>query len=209
MLDRKTIQSLTQLTSITQSNLSAEHSSTEPRQSGSSKSSPRILNKQLRVLVIGRDLPPNHVLASDLKRHGHEVQFANSGIASLVIAEQLKPQLVVVELSRDGAEAAFVKRLRERSWSEGSVVIGHSIGGSRFVDVCEGLDYRFSIPIDPVLLIHVYTSLTVEKSEEPESELGKAVAQTKVLEQLAESLETKGQTTSWLESIKRMVGCAK
>src|SRR5438477_11318023 len=68
-----------------------------------------------RVLVVDDHLDTAHSAATVLRHMGHEVEFAINGYAALNIAEQFRPQIVVLDMHLpdfDGADLSRLLRLK-------------------------------------------------------------------------------------------------
>src|SRR5688500_6525685 len=77
-----------------------------------------------RILVVDDDQLAADSLAMLLRLSGHDVHTRYDGASSVAAAEELRPNLVILDLSMpimNGYEAC--QRIREQAWSQGMVVI--------------------------------------------------------------------------------------
>ncbi len=106
-----------------------------------------------RILVADDNYDAAQSLALMLSMEGHEVRTAGDGLEALRIAEEFRPQLVLLDIGMpklDGYET--VRRLRERPWSESTLVFaltgwGQEEDRERAREA--GFDRHLVKPVDP------------------------------------------------------------
>jgi CheY-like chemotaxis protein len=105
-----------------------------------------------RILVVDDNGDAAALLAVLLRLEGHEVQTAANGSEAVDIAEQFRPEIVLMDLDMpgvDGLEAS--RRIRARPWGN-TVLIAALTGWGREVDRLRareaGVDLHFLKPVD-------------------------------------------------------------
>jgi signal transduction histidine kinase len=112
----------------------------------------RIPAAPLRVLVVDDNADAAESLAWLLKHGEHEVRTAHDGREALEMAQQFRPQAVVLDLGLpelDGYEVA--RRLRQREETRGTLLValsGYSQQEHRRRSSEAGFDYHFVKPVD-------------------------------------------------------------
>ena len=114
-----------------------------------------------RILVVDDNTDAAALLAVLLRLEGHEVQTAANGGEALDIAEQFRPEIVIMDLDMpgvDGLEAS--RRLRARPWGK-TVLIAALTGWGRESDRLRareaGVDLHFLKPVDTEQLMEALT----------------------------------------------------
>jgi CheY-like chemotaxis protein len=112
-----------------------------------------------RILVVDDNADAAALLAVLLRLEGHEVQTAANGIEAVDIAEQFRPQVVLMDLHMpglDGLEAS--RQIRARPWGD-TVLIAALTGWGREADRQRareaGVDLHFLKPVDTESLLSV------------------------------------------------------
>jgi len=106
-----------------------------------------------RVLVIDDNLDAAESLAALLRVAGHEVQVGHDGIQALQLAEQFRPELILLDVSMpkmNGHEAT--RRLRATEWGKLIYVIALSGFGQehdRARSLAAGCNAHFTKPLAP------------------------------------------------------------
>ena len=109
-----------------------------------------------RILVADDNYDAAQSLALVLGMDGHEVRTASDGLEALRIAEEFRPQLVLLDIGMpklDGYETA--RRLRERPWSEATrlfALTGWGQEEDRERARRAGFDRHLVKPVDPEAL---------------------------------------------------------
>jgi signal transduction histidine kinase/CheY-like chemotaxis protein len=121
-----------------------------------------------RILVADDNYDAAQSLALVLGMDGHEVRTASDGLEALRIAEEFRPQLVLLDIGMpklDGYETA--RRLRERPWSQATLLFALTGWGQeedRERARRAGFDRHLVKPVDPdalsQLLNQTLSSLT-------------------------------------------------
>jgi signal transduction histidine kinase/CheY-like chemotaxis protein len=109
-----------------------------------------------RVLVVDDNKDSADSLALMLKLMGHEVRTANDGLAAVEAAAAFRPDVVLLDIGLpklSGYDAC--RRIRERSWGEGMVLIAQT-GWGQEEDKCRakeaGFNFHMVKPVDPAAL---------------------------------------------------------
>jgi len=109
-----------------------------------------------RILVADDNHDGAQSLALMLGMEGHDVRTASDGLEALRVAEEFRPQLVLLDIGMpklDGYETA--RRLRERPWSRGTrlfALTGWGEEEDRERARRAGFDRHLVKPVDPELL---------------------------------------------------------
>jgi two-component system CheB/CheR fusion protein len=107
----------------------------------------------LRVLVVDDNVDAAEMLTTILAHWGYDARPASTGQAALDLADDFKPEVVLLDLGLpdlDGYEVT--KELRERSWAAGVkifAVTGRGLEEDRRRSKAAGLDDHLVKPIDP------------------------------------------------------------
>jgi CheY-like chemotaxis protein len=114
-----------------------------------------------RILVVDDNADAAALLAVLLRLEGHEVQTAANGGEAVDIAEQFRPEIVIMDLDMpgiDGLEAS--RRIRARPWGK-TVLIAALTGWGRESDRLRareaGVDLHFLKPVDTEQLMEALT----------------------------------------------------
>jgi CheY-like chemotaxis protein/two-component sensor histidine kinase len=79
---------------------------------------------QLRVLVADDNRDAAASLAMMLEKLGHDVRVAYDGLQALELAEQLRPELALLDLGMPGADGcAVARRLRGAPWGRAALLV--------------------------------------------------------------------------------------
>jgi two-component system CheB/CheR fusion protein len=111
------------------------------------------VHRPLRVLVVDDDADTAQSLALLLRLFGHECQAADNGVSALTHAEQLRPDVVFLDLLMpevDGFEVA--RRLRQQTPRPQPVLIALTgYGDAAHRQRCDeaGFDFHLLKPVDP------------------------------------------------------------
>ncbi len=109
--------------------------------------------RRARILVADDNYDAAQSLALMLGMDGHEVRIASDGLEALRVAEEFRPQLVLLDIGMpklDGYETA--RRLRERPWFQGTrlfALTGWGQEEDREHARLAGFDRHLVKPVDP------------------------------------------------------------
>jgi len=112
-----------------------------------------------RVLVVDDHPEVRESLAMLLELQGHEVATARDGLEAVEVAEQLRPDLVLLDLGMprlDGYGAC--RRLREQAWGKDLKIValtGWGQDGDRRQTKEAGFDHHLVKPVAPAALLEV------------------------------------------------------
>lgn len=112
-----------------------------------------------RILVADDNYDAAQSLALVLGMDGHEVRTASDGLEALRVAEEFRPQLVLLDIGMpklDGYETA--RRLRERPWAKGTrlfALTGWGQEEDREQARLAGFDRHLVKPVDPDALSQI------------------------------------------------------
>jgi signal transduction histidine kinase/ActR/RegA family two-component response regulator len=127
--------------------------SDEPAQPG--VDTPTITNKR-RILVVDDNEMAANVLAMLLKALGNDVRTAFDGLSALALAEQFRPDIILLDLGMpklNGYETA--RRIREQSWGQ-NIILAALTGWGQDEDRRRtrdaGFDHHFVKPLEPNVL---------------------------------------------------------
>jgi CheY-like chemotaxis protein len=120
----------------------------------------------MKILIVDNGLTAAEGLAGTLRGCGHFAVCAAHGIEALVMAEEFRPELTVLEMGWMRKRGSPTMRLlRSRPWSRRMVIVGYS----RFnklpglVDV--DCDYCFDEEVDVPRLLQVVDELRARRIE--------------------------------------------
>ncbi len=94
--------------------------------------SPRypLMARNQRILIVDDFSDVAELLAYALRSYGYETRTASDGFQALLIAEQFRPQFVLLDIGVPGLNGfETAKRIRSETWSRGTVLVamsGHS-----------------------------------------------------------------------------------
>jgi CheY-like chemotaxis protein len=105
-----------------------------------------------RILVVEDDLDSMHTLVTLLKFEGHQVQFAINGYAALDKAQQMRPDVVLLDIGLPGMDGLEIcASLKRRPGLENVRVIALTAYGTaedRARSIAAGCEYHLSKPYD-------------------------------------------------------------
>ena len=106
-----------------------------------------------RILIADDNADAAELLAMWLKMSGHDARSALDGEAALVLAETMRPDVVLLDIAMpkmDGYEVA--RRIREKPWGSQATLIALT-GWDREDDLRRsreaGFDHHLTKPVDP------------------------------------------------------------
>jgi CheY-like chemotaxis protein len=128
---------------------SAEPVQSDPPQLYAISKHPAFRQKRTTVLVIDDDPLVHDLMSRFLAREGYEVHCASSGDAGLELAEQLKPDLITLDIMMPGKNGWIVlSALKDNpKLAAIPVIIISGVGNARFVHAMGADDYM-SKPVD-------------------------------------------------------------
>ncbi len=106
------------------------------------------------VLVVDDEVKIREVVGTYLRREGHHVLLADSGLAALRLAERLRPDLLVLDLGLPDVPGDEVLRLLRR-FSEVPVIVltARAAEGDRVAGLRSGADDYVTKPFSPRELV--------------------------------------------------------
>ncbi len=113
-------------------------------------------SRRMRIVVADDNTDAAESLASLLRLEGHEVRTAVDGVQAVEAAEQLRPDVVFLDMGMpraDGLEAA--RRIREQHWGRDIRLVALTGWGQeveRHRTQAAGLDVHLLKPVDPLKL---------------------------------------------------------
>jgi CheY-like chemotaxis protein len=116
-----------------------------------------------RILVVDDNRDSVDSLAVWLRLKGHEVELAYDGLQAIAAAEQLRPDVVLLDIGMprlNGYEAC--RRIRERPWGKEVALIAVTCWGQdeeRRRSEEAGFDDHLVKPVDPAALVKLLASL--------------------------------------------------
>ena len=119
-----------------------------------------------RILVVDDNVDAAKMTQVFLQARGHEVRCAFDGLSALGLAQELKPQLVLLDIAMPGMDGYEVlSRLRKQAGAFQPVVAAltgfGSVGTERMKQL--GLDHYLVKPIAPQALLDLVASLAALK----------------------------------------------
>lgn len=115
-----------------------------------------------RVLVVDDNKDSADSLATFLKMAGHEIHLAYDGIEACEVVEQMRPDVVLLDIGLPKLNGFEVcRRIREQSWGKGVVIIaltGWGQNEDRRKSIDAGFDNHMVKPVDPVALMKMLSS---------------------------------------------------
>ena len=120
------------------------------------ESEPPMQSSSFSVLIADDNVDGSKSLGMLLELSGHRVTLAHDGTSSLEIAEQVRPEVVVLDIGMPGMDGYEVAReLRKRSWGNQLLLIaltgwGQETDRTKATDA--GFDIHFTKPVDPTVL---------------------------------------------------------
>jgi CheY-like chemotaxis protein len=137
-----------------------------PRRTESDPSSESTPDR-LRILVVDDNVDSAESLALLLRLHGHEVKTAYDGVQALEIEEELRPQLVLLDIGlprMNGYEAANYLRSRRADDLTIVAMTGWGEADVRRRSHEAGFHHHLVKPVDPVLLRRILSDLQARSS---------------------------------------------
>ena len=115
-----------------------------------------------RILVVDDNVDAAKMTQVFLQARGHEVRCAFDGLSALDLAQELKPQLVLLDIAMPGMDGYEVlSRLRKQAGASQPVVAAltgfGSVGTERMKQL--GLDHYLVKPVAPQALLDLVASL--------------------------------------------------
>jgi CheY-like chemotaxis protein len=112
-----------------------------------------------QILVVDDNRDGADSLAAILRQDGHEVRVAYCGISALVIARELKPNVVLLDLAMLGMDGFQVTQsLRQLPETENAQIIavtGYGLPGDRARSEAAGVNLHLLKPIDRLQLLGI------------------------------------------------------
>ena len=109
--------------------------------------------RPLRILVADDNIDSAASWSTLIEENGHKVVTAHDGRAALELAEQFRPEVMLLDIGMpymDGYEVA--QRIRSRDWGREAVLIavtGWGQAKDRAMAAAAGFDEHFTKPLDP------------------------------------------------------------
>jgi signal transduction histidine kinase len=109
--------------------------------------------RPLRILVADDNIDSAASWSTLIEENGHQVVTAHDGRAALELAEQFRPEVLLLDIGMpymDGYEVA--QRIRSRDWGREAVLIavtGWGQAKDRAMAAAAGFDEHFTKPLDP------------------------------------------------------------
>jgi CheY-like chemotaxis protein len=122
----------------------------------------------VRVLIADDSPDIADSLAMILGDRGHEVHTAYDGVAAIARAEELRPDVVILDIGLpelDGLEA--VRHIRAQPWGGTATLIaitGWAGESARRASVAAGFDYHLVKPLEPRDLVAVVGARALKTS---------------------------------------------
>jgi PAS domain S-box-containing protein len=113
----------------------------------------------LRVLVVDDNWDAAASLGVVLRRAGHETRTAHDGVEAVGVAEQFRPEVVLLDIGLPKLNGLDVARhVREQPWGQRTVLVATTGWGQtadRVKSQAAGFDHHLVKPIDPTALLRV------------------------------------------------------
>jgi CheY-like chemotaxis protein len=113
--------------------------------------------RPLQVLIADDNADAAESLGMLLQLEGHVVHIASDGLAALALAEQLRPQVAVLDVGMPGLNGhELAQRLRQEPWGQGMFILAVTGWGQQEdqrLALAAGFDRHFTKPMDPVALL--------------------------------------------------------
>ncbi len=110
-----------------------------------------------RVLVIEDNRDNLRLITYPLKRAGYEVVAAETGEQGLVLADEMRPFIIIVDIDLPGIDGLEVTRRIRGSEIDGSIPIvaitSFAMAGDRERILAAGCNAYFEKPIDPITIM--------------------------------------------------------
>ena len=123
-----------------------------------------------RILVVDDNVDAAETLALLLGLHGAETRVAHDGASALSVAEEIRPEVVVLDLGLPDVDGTDVAReLRRRAWARDVRIIALTGWGQpedRERTREAGMDAHLVKPIDPARLVNVIASFSADPTTE-------------------------------------------
>lgn len=115
-------------------------------------------SRALKVLIADDHVDAAETLAMVMSLEGHAVAVARNGDEALVLAEQLQPDVIILDIGMPGVDGHTVaQRLRQTTWGASSLVVAIS-GFGEEADKQRargsGFDAHFTKPVAPSQLLN-------------------------------------------------------
>jgi CheY-like chemotaxis protein len=126
---------------------------------------------QRRVLVADDNIDAGDSLAMLLRGMGHDVRVARDGLEALHLAEEFRPQFILMDIGMpklDGYEAC--RRIRIKHWGESPVIValtGWGQDGDRARSREAGFTHHLTKPVDLAMLRRMLDALGHGTHESP------------------------------------------
>jgi CheY-like chemotaxis protein len=115
------------------------------------------------ILVVDDNVDSTDTLAMLLRCHGHEVHTAFDGLAAIAAAEQLRPDVILLDLrmpQMDGYEVA--QRIRRQPWGKSILLVAQTGCGQeedRQKAIAAGFDHHMTKPLNTGNLLQLLARL--------------------------------------------------
>jgi signal transduction histidine kinase/CheY-like chemotaxis protein len=131
----------------------------EPRRGATAPEGTSAAPAALRVLVVDDNWDAAASLGVVLRRAGHDTRTAHDGFEAVALAEQFRPDVVLLDIGLPKLNGLDVARhIREQSWGQRMVLIATTGWGQtadRVKSQAAGFDHHLVKPIDPATLLGV------------------------------------------------------
>lgn len=111
----------------------------------------------LHVLIADDNADAAESLSMLLQLEGYVVHVAGDGLAALALAEELRPQVAVLDVGMPGLNGhELARRLRQEPWGRGMFILAVTGWGQEEDQrraIAAGFDRHFTKPMDPVVLL--------------------------------------------------------
>jgi CheY-like chemotaxis protein len=112
--------------------------------------------RRLRVLVVDDNIDAAETLAMFLEFRGHVVRVCHEGPTALAMADQYRPDVLLLDIGLPGMNGCDVARtLRQRRWAEDTTIIalsGWNQDRDREASRAAGMNHHLAKPVDQDVL---------------------------------------------------------
>jgi CheY-like chemotaxis protein len=113
---------------------------------------PPAASRKLRVLVVDDNIDAAETLAMFLEYRGHAVRVCHEGPTALALADQYRPEVLLLDIGLPGMNGCDVARtLRQRRWAEAATIIalsGWNQDRDREASRAAGMNHHLVKPVD-------------------------------------------------------------
>jgi CheY-like chemotaxis protein len=120
------------------------------------RAAPAAAARKLRVLVVDDNIDAAETLAMFLEFRGHAVRVCHEGPTALAMADQYRPEVLLLDIGLPGMSGCDVARtLRQRRWAEDAMIIalsGWNQDRDREASRAAGMNHHLVKPVDHEVL---------------------------------------------------------